>query len=111
VGAVYYSALVAAEVFGKSDNAQIIDLNGNEGNIFTPQYAIYDNGRLDKVALFNYVTDPSGGQHYTTTIHVNGDGVPDEVFVKYLTSESVSFRDDIRWAGQVSPIALAAPTA
>lgn len=77
-------------------------MNGNDGNIYTPQYAVYDNGRLDKVALFNYVTDPSGAAAYTTTLHFNGDGAPGEVYVKYLTSASVSNKDDIRWAGQAS---------
>lgn len=82
VGAVYYSVLVGAEVFGKSETAQIMDLQGNEGNELTPQYAIYDNGNLEKVALFNYMTDPSGANTYTATIHVNGGQVPENVAVK-----------------------------
>jgi hypothetical protein len=82
VGAVYYSALVAAEVFGQTGTAQIIDLQGNDGNEFTPQYAIYENGNLDKVALFNYVTDPSGANTYTATIQLNGGKVPSQVKVK-----------------------------
>lgn len=72
IGAVFYSALVVAEAFGSSNTSQIIDLQGNDGNIYTPQYAIYENGALAKVALFNYVTDPTGATDYTVTLSVGG---------------------------------------
>lgn len=61
-----------AEAFGSSNTSQIIDLQGNDGNIYTPQYAIYENGALAKVALFNYVTDPTGATDYTVTLSVGG---------------------------------------
>lgn len=98
VGAIYYSALVAAEVL--QDGNQIMDLNGNDGSMFTPQYGVWKDGQLDKVALFNYMTDPTGGMAYTATVHLTDGTVPNEVYVKYLLSDSVSTKDNITWAGQ-----------
>ncbi|KAJ7266877.1 glycoside hydrolase superfamily [Mycena haematopus] len=77
--AVYYSALISAEVFGKTNTSQIMDLHGNGNNIYTPQYAIYENGAIARVALFNYV--------------------------KYFLSDSVSTKTNITWAGQTLGIA------
>lgn len=68
--------LVSAEVFGPSNTSQIIDLGANSDNIFTPAYAIYEGGNLARVALFNYMTDPSGANTYTATISVGGNGTP-----------------------------------
>ncbi|KAF7318883.1 Glycoside hydrolase family 79 protein [Mycena chlorophos] len=99
IGAVYYSALVASEVFGSTNTSRIIDLNANGANIYTPSYAIYENGALARVALFNYITDASGANDYTATISINGGTVPSSVSVKYLTAESVS-SINITWAGQ-----------
>lgn len=82
IGAVYYSVLVMAEAFGSSNTSQIIDLLGNEANEFTPQYAIYERGQLSKIALFNYVDDPSGASDYVATINVAGGNVPRQVKVK-----------------------------
>lgn len=82
VGAVYYSALIISEVFGNTNTSRIIDLFGNGGNQFTPQYAIYENDNLARVALFNYVTDPSGASDYVATIAVAGGAVPASVRVK-----------------------------
>ncbi|KAF8756886.1 Glycoside hydrolase family 79 protein [Rhizoctonia solani] len=56
-GAVYYSALLIAEAFGQSGNAQIVDLYSNGNNDLTPGYAIYENGNPVRVALFNYIDD------------------------------------------------------
>ncbi|KAJ7126148.1 glycoside hydrolase family 79 protein [Mycena epipterygia] len=100
VGAVYYSALISAEVFGKTNTSQILDLLGNDANIYTPQYAIYENGALARVALFNYITDPTGATDYTATISVSGGTVPAFVQVKYFLSDSVSTKNNITWAGQ-----------
>jgi hypothetical protein len=61
-----------AEAFGSSNTAQVIDLNANTGNIYTPAYAIYEQGIISRVALFNYVTDTSGGNTYTATIAIGG---------------------------------------
>ncbi|KAF7344500.1 hypothetical protein MSAN_01931900 [Mycena sanguinolenta] len=100
IGAVYYSALISAEVFGKTNTSQIMDLHGNGNNEFTPQYAIYENGAIARVALFNYVTDPTGASTYTATISLAGGTVPSSVQVKYFLSPSVSTKDNITWAGQ-----------
>ena len=56
------------------------------------------------------MTDPSGANDYTATIYVGGsgwnepNGVPASVKVKYLLAPSTSEKDNITWAGQVSPI-------
>ena len=103
VGPVFYSVVAAAEAFGRSGKSQIVDLQANSANIYTPGYAIYDGGNLDKVALFNYVTDPSGASTYTATISVSGTSMPSQVSVKYLVAPSVAEKFNITWAGQVSP--------
>ncbi|KAJ7227459.1 glycoside hydrolase family 79 protein [Mycena pura] len=100
VGPVYYSALVAAEVFGKSNRSRIIDLQMNDNNIYTPGYAIYDNDALSRLALFNFVTDPTGASDYTATFSVaGGKQLPSQVKVKYLLAPSVSATGNITWAG------------
>jgi hypothetical protein len=58
-----------------------VDLNANDGNEFTPAYAVYEDGTPARVALFNFVTDPSGASDYTATISV-GDSTPGQVQVK-----------------------------
>jgi hypothetical protein len=40
--------------------------------MFTPGYAIYEQGTIARVALFNYVTDTSGGSTYTANIAIGG---------------------------------------
>ncbi|KAJ7635000.1 glycoside hydrolase family 79 protein [Roridomyces roridus] len=100
VGAVYYSALVAAEVFGKTNTAQIVDMLGNNASVYTPQYAIHENGALARVGLFNYITDPTGASDYTATLTVSGGTVPSSVQVKYLLSDSVATKNNITWANQ-----------
>ncbi|KZP33152.1 glycoside hydrolase family 79 protein [Athelia psychrophila] len=99
IGPLYYSTLVSAEVFGPSNTAQIIDLNANDDNMFTPAYALYEGGNLARVALFNYMTDPSGANTYTATISIPS-GAPSQVKVKYLQAASVAQRTNITWAGQ-----------
>jgi len=61
-----------AETLGPNNASQVVDLNMNGGNVYTPGYAIYENGTPKKVALFNYVTDPSGNTDYTATISIGG---------------------------------------
>ncbi|KAJ7104505.1 glycoside hydrolase family 79 protein [Mycena belliarum] len=100
VGAVYYSALISSEVFGRTNTSQIVDILGNGANIYTPQYAVYENGALARVALFNYITDATGKSDYTATITVAGGTVPASVQVKYFLSDSVSTKNNITWAGQ-----------
>jgi len=99
IGAVYYAALAIAEVMGPSGQTQIMDLAANGNNPMTPGYSVYENGNLVKLALFNYMTDPSGANTYTTTVQIDS-GVPSQVKVKYLASSSVSNHDNITWAGQ-----------
>jgi hypothetical protein len=88
IGPVYYAVLAVAEAFGRSGNAQIVDLQANDNNPLTPGYAIYENGQLTKLALFNYVTDPSGASTYTITFAIGGgqtgqpNGTPSQIQVK-----------------------------
>jgi len=73
--------LSLAEAVGNSGTARFVDVQGNGGNEFTPQYAIYESDgqggelRLSKMALFNYMTDPNGAANLQVTIQLN-DGVP-----------------------------------
>ncbi|KAJ7826325.1 glycoside hydrolase family 79 protein [Mycena leptocephala] len=106
IGPVYYSVLAVAEAFGTSNQSRIIDLQMNDNNIYTPGYAIYDGGVLARLALFNYVTDPSGASAYTASFAIGGgdtgqaNGTPAQVKVKYLVAPSVSSTSNITWAGQ-----------
>jgi len=81
----------------------------NNGNPYTPGYAIYEQGTLSKVALINYLDDLTGtnneGGMGTSALQVSVSiptgGVPGSVRVKYLTANSVSDHSDtMRWAGQ-----------
>ncbi|KAJ7476225.1 glycoside hydrolase family 79 protein [Mycena latifolia] len=106
IGPIYYSVLAVAEAFGTSNKSQIIDLQMNAANIYTPGYAIYDAGVLARLALFNFVTDPSGASAYTASFAIGGgdtgqpNATPAQVKVKYLLAPSVSTKDNITWAGQ-----------
>ncbi|KAG8936132.1 hypothetical protein FRC03_011153 [Tulasnella sp. 419] len=104
-GAIFYSNVFVAEAFGKSGRSQVIDLNLNNGNNFSPGYAIYEDGKPTRVALINFVDDPTGSRDYTAAIQVGGaDGLPgttpSRVYVKYLSSASVSDKWNITWANQ-----------
>jgi len=105
VGAVFYGSLILAEAFGKSGTSRIIDLAANGGNIHTPAYAIWQDGVLSKLALFNYVSDPSDAAVSTVTFTIGGGqtgqpaGTPATVKVKYLLSESTASMN-ITWANQ-----------
>jgi len=99
VGSVYYASLVLAEAFGKTNTSRIVDLWGNSGSLLTPQYAIYEKDILNKVALFNYMDDPTGASDLRVTLNVP-TGVPGVIKVKYLDAKSVSSRENISWAGQ-----------
>lgn len=105
VGPVFYASLVLAEAFGTSGTARIIDLAANNGDVHTPAYAIWQNGVLSKLALFNYVTDSSAAAVSTVTFSIGGGqtgqaaGTPSTVRVKYLLSDSTTSRN-ITWANQ-----------
>ncbi|KAJ7572959.1 hypothetical protein C8J56DRAFT_1133492, partial [Mycena floridula] len=100
IGPIYYSILVMAEAMGPTNASQIIDLKANNDNEFTPAYAIYENGAHARVALFNYIDDPSGAGTYSATISINGGSPLSQVKVKYLTAPSVSTKYNYTWAGQ-----------
>ena len=115
-----YSILAVSEALGSSNQSQVLDLGMNNQNAYTPGYAIYEKGTLARVALFNYMTDPTGANAYTATIQVGGQ-TPAQVKVKYvvfavvlsmsnaeiissgryLLASSVSDHFNITWAGQV----------
>ncbi|KAJ7593397.1 glycoside hydrolase family 79 protein [Mycena floridula] len=107
VGAIYYSALIMAEALGSSNGSQVMDLQANFGNTWTPAYAIYENGDPVRVALFNFMTDAPGSTaaDYVATISIAGIGggsaTPSSVKVKYFRAESVGYRGrNMTWAGQ-----------
>ncbi|RXW22272.1 hypothetical protein EST38_g3572 [Candolleomyces aberdarensis] len=100
VGSIFYSTIILAEAFGKSNTSRIVDLGANSGSIYTPAYAIYENDALSKVALFNYVDDPSGASDVTVSISIPNAGVPTSIRVKYLEANSVSEKQNITWAGK-----------
>jgi len=87
VGPIYYSALVMAEVLGPHNQSQLSDITQNDN---APIYAILENGVPTKVALMNFVTDPSGASTYTAVISVGGgatgqgNATPSQVKVKYV---------------------------
>jgi len=105
VGAVFYASLILAEAFGKSGTSRILDLAANGGNAYTPAYGIWQNGVLSKLALFNYVTDPSPSAVSVVNFALGGGtsgqpaGTPATVKVKYLLSDSTASRS-ITWANQ-----------
>ncbi|KAJ7592243.1 hypothetical protein C8J56DRAFT_1131789 [Mycena floridula] len=84
---------------GPSNASQIIDLQPNNNNDFTPAYAIYENGVPMRVALFNYMDDPTGASTLSVTVSVAGANLP-QVKVKYLLAPSVISKDNFTWAGQ-----------
>lgn len=98
-----------AEAFGKSNTSRIIDLGANNFNAHTPGYAIYENDVIARLALFNYVTDPTGASNYVASFSIGGgtsgqaNGTPAQVKVKYLLAPSVAERSNITWANQVCP--------
>ncbi|KAI0772363.1 glycoside hydrolase family 79 protein [Trametes elegans] len=106
VGPIFYSVLAVAETLGGSNHSQIVDLWPNSGSLFTPGYGIYEDGKLARLALFNYMTDPSGANDYTATIAVGGgetgqpNGTPAQIKVKYLVAPSVGDKWNVTWGGQ-----------
>ena len=81
VGGIYYATIIIAEALGTTNTSQVVDLFGNNNNDFTPSYAIYENGQLSKVAIFNYVDDQTGASDSQVTLSVPA-GVPSTVQVK-----------------------------
>ncbi|KAF8155025.1 hypothetical protein K438DRAFT_1987252 [Mycena galopus ATCC 62051] len=70
---------------------------------FTPTYGIYENGNPVRVALFNYITDPSGTSDVTAVISVDGGTTtPQQVHVKYLRAASVSQKGNYTYMGRAA---------
>jgi hypothetical protein len=109
---VYYSTLLVAEAFGKSGNAQIVDLYSNSNNDLTPGYAIYENGNPVRVVLFNYIDDSTGANDYTANIAIGGQQTgqssttPSSVQVRYMRAPSLGSHS-VTWAGTEILIYLA----
>ena len=76
-----------AEALGPSGIAQVLDLDANNHDIYTPGYAIYENGVPMRVLLINFITDPSGANDVVASISIGGNGTgsltPSQVRVKY----------------------------
>jgi hypothetical protein len=69
-----YSALVTAEAFGLTNKSQVVDLQLNLNNQYSPGYAIYEDGQPQRVLLVNYLSDNGTGQaNYTAWISVGGN--------------------------------------
>jgi len=106
VAPIFYAVLAIAETLGTSGTSQIVDLQANTGNTYTPAYAVYENGECARLALLNFVTDPTGASTYTATFSVGGgstgetNATPASVQVKYLAAPSVSEKVNVSWAGQ-----------
>lgn len=81
---MFYANLVSAEVFGTTGTARIIDLQANTQNTYTPAYAIYENNALSKLAIFNYLDDPTGANNNIVSIQFSDGAVPASVRVKYV---------------------------
>jgi hypothetical protein len=100
IGPIYYSALIMAEALGPTGTAQVLDLEANNHDIYTPAYAIYENGTPMRVLLFNFITDSSGANDIVASISIGGNGTsqhggsPSQVRVKcvdYLSLGSSFF--------------------
>lgn len=93
-----------AEAFGKTGNAQIVDLYSNSNNDNTPGYAIYENGNPVRVVLFNYIDDSTGANDYTANIAIGGQQTgqasttPSSVQVRYMRAPSLGSHN-VTWAG------------
>jgi len=102
-----YTALVTAEALGQTNNSQVVDLLLDNGNQYTPGYAIYENGNPMKVLLVNYLSDNGTGQgNYTAYISIGGNqtntpgATPSTVQVKYLLAPDASEKWNITWGQQ-----------
>ena len=68
-----------------SNGSQVLDITSSAKlNHQSPAYVIYENGNPARIALFNYVTDPSGSSNVNFTFSFD-DQAPAQVKVKYVT--------------------------
>ncbi|KAJ7064676.1 hypothetical protein C8F01DRAFT_771741 [Mycena amicta] len=104
VGSLYYSALIMAEAMGPSNNSQVLDLPIDGISEHTPIYGIYENGVPKRVAIINYIDDPTGANDVHAVISLaDPDGTqttPASVKVKYLAATTVVQKGNYTWAGQ-----------
>ncbi|KAJ7185827.1 glycoside hydrolase family 79 protein [Mycena filopes] len=100
VGSLYYSALVMAEAIGPSNNTQVMNYGVDNLSSFTPIYGIYENGTPVRVAIVNYLDDPTGANDVHAVIAIAGATMPSSVKVKYLAATSVVQKGGYTWAGQ-----------
>jgi hypothetical protein len=101
VGPLYYSALVMAEAMGPSNNTQVLNYGVDNLSSFTPIYGIYENGTPVRVAIMNYLDDPTGASDVSAVISISGGfTMPASVQVKYLAASSVTQKGNYTWAGQ-----------
>ncbi|KAJ7166857.1 hypothetical protein C8R46DRAFT_1271897 [Mycena filopes] len=100
VGSLYYSALVMAEAIGPSNQTQVLNYGIDNLSSFTPIYGIYENGTPVRVAIVNYLDDPSGANDVHAVISIAGGTIPATVKVKYLAASSVVQKGGYTWAGQ-----------
>src|ERR1700733_4019944 len=102
-----YAHLVVAEALGSSNKSQVVDLQLNNGNPYTPGYAIYEEGTPTRALLLNFMDDNGvGNAQYTGYVHIGGvddiaDTTPSTVYVRYLRAPSVSEKFNITWADQI----------
>jgi hypothetical protein len=78
-----------------SNGSQVLDITASANlSDQSPAYIIYENGQPVRIAVINYVTDPTGANDVQFTFAIGGqnlgqsNGTPQQVQVKYA---SVSF--------------------
>jgi len=80
-----------AEALGQSNTTRLYDIGANNDNIYSPAYAIYEHGKINRVLLFNYVTDATGASDLNVDLNFAGTEVGSSVQVKYVIASSKSF--------------------
>lgn len=121
-GSVYYSTLLVAELFGRSEDSRIVDIthtssipvntetitneDGSTYDVtssddqFHPTYLVYDGETPVRAALFNFVSDNTGASDAQVTLNFNNTAAPDQVWVRYLRASQIEEQYEIYWAGQ-----------
>jgi hypothetical protein len=121
-GSVYYSTLLVAELFGKSENSRIVDITHTSSipvntqtitnedgstydttsseDMYHPTYLVYDGETPARAALFNFISDPSGASDAQVTLNFNNTAAPSQVSVRYFRASEVEEQYNLTWAGQ-----------
>jgi hypothetical protein len=68
--------------------------------MYHPSYLVYDGDTPARVALFNFISDPSGASDTQVTLNFNNTAAPASVSVRYLRAPQVEEQYNITWAGQ-----------